>query len=79
MDYENVASLVSCREAFIEIVDVVDDEVGGRDVGVVNDGADGGVQVHVDGVDAGFLSDFGGDSPNTRIASHTFYRKVTYC
>ena len=60
MEYKNVASLVCGSETFIEIVDVVNDEVGGRDVGVVDDAGDGGVQVHVDGVDAGFLADFGG-------------------
>ena len=79
MKYENVASLVRGSEAFIEIMDVVNDEVGSRDVGVVDDGGDGGVQVHVEGVDAGFLADFGGYCVNTRIASHTFYNKVTYC
>ena len=65
MKYENVASLVRGSEAFIEIVDVVNDEVGGRDVGVVDDGGDRGVQVHIDGVDAGFLADFGSYCVNT--------------
>ena len=60
MKYENVASLVRGSEAFIKIMDVVNDEVGGRDVGVVDDSGDGGVQVHVDSVDARFLADFGG-------------------
>ena len=65
MKYENVASFVCGSEAFIEIMDVVNDEVGGRDVGVVDDGGDGGFQVHVDGVDAGFLADFGGNCVDT--------------
>ena len=60
-----MASLVRGSETFIEIVDVVYDEIGGRDVRVVDDAGNGGLQVHVDGVDAGFLADFGGNCVDT--------------